>query len=72
MTAKNRLFTRLAAEAVLGEDAVKALDAGSCPMCKKPVDPNEFRDRLSRQEYGITGLCQTCQDQVFAPAPDEE
>ena len=25
-----------------------------------------FRDALSVREYGISGMCQTCQDQVFS------
>ena len=24
-----------------------------------------FRDELSRKEYGISGMCQECQDSVF-------
>ena len=34
-----------------------------CPACGKPV--GEFKDALSRKEYGISGMCQTCQDAVF-------
>ena len=25
----------------------------------------EFNDELSRKEYGISGLCQCCQDMIF-------
>ena len=60
--AKDRPFTRLAAE-VLGGGAVEALDAGRCPFCNGPV--GEFRDELSRREFGISGLCQKCQDATF-------
>jgi hypothetical protein len=59
---KNRPFTRFAA-AILGPDAVKALDAGNCPCCKKSIGP--FRNSLSQKEYGISGMCQNCQDSVF-------
>lgn len=38
---------------------------GRCPSCKKDIDPSTFRDSLSRREYGISGLCQECQDEVF-------
>ena len=31
--------------------------------CAGPA--TQFRDDLSRTEYGISGLCQTCQDKVF-------
>jgi hypothetical protein len=30
-----------------------------------------FRDALSRKEFGISGLCQACQDSVFG-APEED
>jgi hypothetical protein len=30
------------------------------------AEPNvEFRDALSKREYEISGICQTCQDSVF-------
>jgi len=25
----------------------------------------QFRDEISRREYGISGLCQKCQDEIF-------
>lgn len=30
-----------------------------------------FRDRPSRAEYDLNGLCQACQDAMFAPSPEE-
>jgi len=33
--------------------------------CGRPVDMSEFRDDLSRREYRISGLCQSCQDAIF-------
>jgi hypothetical protein len=60
---QNRPFTRMAAEITGGKEALKALDSGRCPICKGPI--GEFRDALSRKEYGISGMCQTCQDGVF-------
>ena len=44
---------------------VDAVQAGNCPFCGKHIDPNEFRDALSKKEYGISGLCQNCQDEMF-------
>ena len=41
-----------------------------CPMCGKT--PGEFKDELSQKEFEITGLCQGCQDEAFAPLPDDE
>lgn len=36
-----------------------------------PSLAQHFRDQASRDEYGITGLCQTCQDITFKPTADE-
>lgn len=45
---------------------LKARGAGVCPGCGKVIrTETEFRDNLSRKEYGISGLCQDCQDDVF-------
>ena len=38
---------------------------GDCPFCGTHVDPDGFRDKRSRQEFNISGLCQECQDEVF-------
>jgi len=40
-----------------------------CGWCKNPV--GVFRDGLSRKEFGISAMCQICQDKAFAE-PDEE
>jgi hypothetical protein len=46
----------------------------TCPFCGKPptetgnnVMPRAFlfRDKLSAQEYHLSGLCQACQDTTF-------
>ena len=34
-----------------------------CVTCAEPV--GEFKDAISRKEYGISGMCQKCQDSVF-------
>ena len=47
-----------------GEE-VKAVERGDCPLCKHKVDKDEFRDELSRKEFEISGLCQSCQDDIF-------
>jgi formylmethanofuran dehydrogenase subunit E len=41
----------------------KLKEQGKCPLCAEPI--TEFRDDLSRKEYGISGMCQKCQDRVF-------
>jgi hypothetical protein len=47
-----------------GEE-VKAVERGDCPLCKRKVNKDEFRDELSRKEFEISGLCQLCQDEIF-------
>jgi len=37
-----------------------------CVFCKKPIDPDkDFRNEISRKEFTISGICQSCQDQIF-------
>lgn len=59
---KTRRFTVLAAR-MLGKE--KELLAGKCPFCSTTCDISSFRDDCSRKEYGISGLCQNCQDITF-------
>ena len=35
----------------------------TCVMCSGPAD--NFKDNLSAKEYTISGMCQTCQDNMF-------
>ena len=44
---------------------VKEVEQGKCPFCHEVVKMEDFRDELSRKEYSISGLCQTCQDEMF-------
>jgi hypothetical protein len=46
----------------LGKE-LNMIDAGICPTCGKKV--NALRNAKSVQEYGISGMCQDCQDSVF-------
>jgi len=49
--------------------------ATKCPFCGTKIRGiRDFSDELSYKEYKISGLCQTCQDDVFGPpqAPAEE
>jgi len=39
------------------------ININQCSWCDKP-DLN-FRDALSKKEYEISAMCQTCQDEVF-------
>lgn len=43
-----------------------------CGQPLKPSLPTAFRDRDSRAEYDVSGLCQSCQDALFpGPTPEE-
>lgn len=52
---------------VFGFDRRESIEQDRCvpaPIgCGGPA--TEFRDDISRREYGISGLCQMCQDAVF-------
>lgn len=56
----DRPFTVMAAKAIGGHNA---LLVGRCPTCQGEI--GTFRDELSRREFGISGMCQECQDSVF-------
>ena len=41
---------------------------GRCPWCKKDMfntSKDDFDDAISFKEFGISGLCQQCQDDAF-------
>ena len=68
MPAVDRPFTRFAASLIGGLDA---LDSGKCPTCKGEI--GDFKDELSKREFGISGMCQKCQDSIFIfDAPEED
>ena len=46
-------------------DAAEAIKDNKCPTCCKDIKESDFKDNLSRKEYGISGLCQSCQDKTF-------
>lgn len=50
-------------EAVFGRSS--AITANVCVSCEQNVTGESMRDKLSWQEYTISGLCQSCQDKVF-------
>ena len=49
---------------IFGRGRKVAMDNQLCVM--SGGDANYFADELSRKEYGISGMCQTCQDKTFA------
>lgn len=36
-----------------------------CPFCLKEIDENNFKNKISKKEFKISGLCQECQDATF-------
>ena len=39
---------------------------GGCMTCGKTgIVAESFRDDLSKKEYSISGMCQSCQDDIF-------
>lgn len=43
-----------------------------CSRCDVPCVPNTFKDQLSITEYTQGGLCQTCQDTMYAALDEAE
>jgi hypothetical protein len=50
--------------AIFGIDRAGSITENVCVACRKPI--GEFRDELSQREFTISGLCQSCQDQIFS------
>ena len=51
---------------VFGVDRIKTIRESFCTGCDSTNNIEEsFRDDLSRKEYTISGLCQSCQDYIF-------
>ena len=40
-----------------------AITGDICVFCKK--EATEFRNEISKREYRISGICQSCQDDTF-------
>lgn len=48
-------------ESLYGRTTAILLDY--CVICRKPAE--NFRDELSRKEYTLSGMCDSCQSEVF-------
>jgi len=66
-----RYFSNRVSRSIYGMTIDEAHEKGICVSCKKPITDVPFKDELSRIEYQISSLCQTCQDDVFAEDDDE-
>ena len=56
-----------------GKDRVTCIQEGICITCDdaKGIKATSFRDDISRKEYSISAMCQSCQDDVFGVSDDE-
>lgn len=48
---------------VFGRGREESIKKEICVTCGGPA--TSFKDELSIAEYAISGMCQTCQDEVF-------
>ncbi len=48
---------------IFGIDRIQSVSDDVCVSCKK--EARVFTDAISKKEYSISGLCQSCQDTVF-------
>ena len=48
---------------ITSRNRVDTIKADMCMTCDGSA--TEFKDNLSRREYRISGMCQTCQDSIF-------
>tara|TARA_R110000824_G_scaffold107055_8_gene253029 strand:+ start:3893 stop:4099 length:207 start_codon:yes stop_codon:yes gene_type:complete len=55
------------AQILFGRGRKVAMENQLCVMCGSDANHfTDFTDELSRKEYGISGMCQSCQDKAFA------
>jgi len=53
------------AKKAFGRSPTEAKEKGICVTCGAKIEMGDFKDRVSIKEYGISGLCQKCQDDAF-------
>jgi hypothetical protein len=59
-----KIFLEKVDRGAFGIPAKQAIKQKICVVCKDDI--TGFRDDLSAKEYQLSGLCQGCQDEVFA------
>ena len=59
----NNMLNEIGKQAGFKFNRNEALGTNHCTQCGK--EATEFKDALSKKEYGITGFCQKCQDEIF-------
>jgi len=60
---KKSAQVELAISRLAGKSREIQIASAKCMTCDG--EATEFTDDLSRKEYTISGMCQTCQDSVF-------
>lgn len=45
--------------------AMENVDDEKCPLCGEKINMDDFKDKLSKKEFKISGICQKCQDEMF-------
>lgn len=56
-----------------GKDRRSVIMKGLCMTCDSTGNiATAFTDDLSRKEYGISAMCQKCQDDFFGGGDDDE
>ena len=55
---------------LFGRSREIATQCGQCVKCG--AHELEFRDELSRKEHGVSGFCQSCQDDIFGPSDEDK
>ncbi len=48
---------------ITGKDRQETILRGDCVTCENTC--LKFRNQLSKREYEISGMCQSCQDDTF-------
>lgn len=56
----------------IAQEAVKQRICNRVTGCGKVVHDSEFTDKVSLDEYYIAGLCQGCQDRIYASLEQDE
>lgn len=57
---------------VMGKDRRMTIALGECMVCDATgVSRESFTSEVSAKEYTVSGLCQTCQNDVFGDQNDK-